>query len=237
LPTHPQFHRLLHPNQVFGWKCGARNALSEALNNPHTAVKELGRQKINGIDAAGFQLNSAADGEEVIIWADSRTASPVQIDIRQKETLYTLCNIKFDIPADESLVSMEVPAGYAMQNGEVDMTKFPETDFLTVLQINAEYLNGRFPDSLTIGDLLKLVPELGNLVPRMNLTPEHMREFGNTFARGMMFLQNLAAEKAEWQYTGKGVRLGEAGKAISRYRMPDSQSYRVIFGDLHVADE
>jgi hypothetical protein len=213
-----------------------RNAIRHALDDRQSAVEELGREKINGMETTGFKLSSESGHEEIVIWADSDTAFPIQINIRVGESVYTISNIQFDIPVDESLVSMEVPAGYIFQDQKIDMTKFSEKDFLTVLEIYAAYLDGSFPDKLAFEDILKLVSELGNVIPRMNLKPEEMREIGNTYARGMMFFQNLATGGAEHSYTGKGVRFGEGDREVFRYRATDSQSYRVIYGDLHVED-
>ena len=211
-----------------------RNALGKALNGHQSTIEELGEEKFNGVNATGFKFRSETGHEDIVIWADSDTALPIQIDIRAGKSVYTIRNIQFDVPVDESLVSMEVPAGYTLQDQKIDMTKFSEKDFLTVLEIHAEYLNGRFPDNLTLDAMLKLVSELGNVIPRMHLKPEEMREIGNTYARGMMFFQNLATVGADYSYTGKSVRFGDIGKDVFRYRMPDSQSYRMIYGDLHV---
>ena len=40
----------------------------------------------------------------------------------------------------------------------------------------------------------------------------------------------------EWHYAGKGVKLGDADKAIFWYRPEGSGTYRVIYGDLKAAD-
>ena len=42
--------------------------------------------------------------------------------------------------------------------------------------------------------------------------------------------------EGKWYYRGKGVKLGKADKAIFWYRPKGSQTYRVIYGDLHVED-
>ena len=42
--------------------------------------------------------------------------------------------------------------------------------------------------------------------------------------------------EGEWTYRGKGVRLGETETPIFWYRPKGSETYRVIYGDLHVED-
>jgi len=53
--------------------------------------------------------------------------------------------------------------------------------------------------------------------------------------RGGMFVQALLAE-SDWHYAGKDVKFGDADTAIFWYRPQGSATYRVIYGDLHVAD-
>jgi hypothetical protein len=49
----------------------------------------------------------------------------------------------------------------------------------------------------------------------------------------MFFLQLLETD-GKYHYAGKGVKLGEADKAIFWYRPQEAEKYRVIYGDLHV---
>ncbi len=214
-----------------------RNAINEAINDTQSAIEELGHTTINGLDVVGFRSSLGVGDDEITIWADSTTAKPVQIELRQGQVLIAFKNIEFDVPVDESLVSMEVPPGYTLSDQEVDMTQFSEQDFLTVLQIWAEYLlEGHFPDSMTMEDLLKLPPQLGSVIPRMNLAPDRAEELGTIFGRGLMFLSYLVSSGAEWEYVGNGVQFGKGDEQILWYRMPDSQSYRVIYGDLRIED-
>ena len=115
-----------------------RKTLGEAVNHPQQEIEELGRGGINGVEVVGFKLVSEADTEEVIVWADSDTALPVQVSIRQGEMNFTLGNILFDIPADESLISMEVPDAYTLQNRGLDLSNVSEEDFISVLRIHVE---------------------------------------------------------------------------------------------------
>ena len=54
-----------------------------------------------------------------------------------------------------------------------------------------------------------------------------------TFGRGLIFFQHLSAD---WHYAGCGVKLGDAEKVIFWYRPRDSETYRVVYGDLSVKD-
>jgi len=53
--------------------------------------------------------------------------------------------------------------------------------------------------------------------------------------RGIMFVQMLPAD-GDWHYAGKDVKLGDVDTAIFWYRPADSETYRVIYGDLSAKD-
>ncbi len=52
---------------------------------------------------------------------------------------------------EDSLFSMEVPAGYTEQKMELDLFGSTEADFIEGLRVLAEqYNNGRFPDDVSV---------------------------------------------------------------------------------------
>jgi hypothetical protein len=67
-----------------------------------------------------------------------------------------------------------------------------------------------------------------------NLNPEEWEEFTLNVSIGLSFISSLENSGTEWRYSGSGVRLGEGDREIFRYRMPDSSSWRIVYGDLHV---
>jgi hypothetical protein len=153
------------------------------------------------------------------------------------QTLYILKNIEFDVPVDESLVSMDVPAGYTLSDKQFDMSNFTEQDFITVLRLWAEHLlGGSFPQSLTVGDLMSLTPRMGEKIGQLNISDEEKTQLGMTMGRGFVFFQQLDPTGATWHYAGSGVKLGDASKAIFWYQPKGSASYRVIYGDLSAKD-
>jgi hypothetical protein len=42
--------------------------------------------------------------------------------------------------------------------------------------------------------------------------------------------------QGDWHYAGNGVKLGDTDTAIFWYQPENSQTWRVIYGDLHVED-
>jgi hypothetical protein len=70
----------------------------------------------------------------------------------------------------------------------------------------------------------------------VNLNSEEWEDLLITVSEGLGFINSLENGSIEWQYSGSGVQLGEGDREILRYRMPDSSSWRVIYGDLHAED-
>jgi hypothetical protein len=267
-----------------------RNAVGEALNGAPSAVEELGQETIDGHIVFGYKLKSGTDGEEVVIWADRDTALPVEIDINLgmsyqnsltteigpsapgEPTLkavmlipinYTLKNIRFDVPVDESL--MEMPSDYKL----IDMKQFSilsmESSFLKAMRLWLErFSGGFFPDNLPPANMrsqfasefpsiMKWTPEerdklitdeLLRIIGSkhvdkhflINLNPEEWEEFIKNVSFGFTFISNLENSGAEWRYSGSGARLGEEYREIFRYQMPDLSSWRIVYGDLYVED-
>ena len=212
-----------------------RQVLMELKDNPD--VKELGEQVIDGRKAIGFS-GRGNNNQELKIWADPKTAIPIRVELRLgREFFMVLKNFKFDVPIDDSQVSMDVPPGYTLQEGEVDFTKGTEEDFIESLRIWAEVLlDGRFPDVVGTEQYMKQVPLLGEKLVQSGLSDKEIGEkVGMTFPRGMFFLQLLESD-GNYHYAGKGVKLGDADKAIFWYRPEGSVTYRVIYGDLSAKD-
>jgi hypothetical protein len=217
-----------------------RNIVNDIEKHPDWPVQELRQQEIDGRRAIGFRARG--ENEEVTIWADAKTALPIRIEMLlglsfSKQTRYILKNIEFDVPVDESLVSMEPPADYKLASMEYSMNQFTEQDFVESLRIWAEFiLDGRFPETIGVEDLVKIAPLLEEKLKQSNLSEEEGTRTGITFGRGLMFFQMIVEEGCNWHYAENSVKLGEAEKAIFWYQPKGSETYRVIYGDLHVED-
>jgi len=196
--------------------------------------EKLGEQEIDGQKAIGFVARGP--NEEVKVWADPETALPIRIELRVGQLLAIMKNFKFDEPIEDSLMSMDVPAGYTLEQNELDLTGATEQDFVESLRVWAEVLlDGTFPEDIGTENAMKQVPLLGEKVAQLDLSDEEKTQLGMSFGRGMLFLQ-IYETGGKWHYAGKGVKLGDAGKAIFWYQPEGSETYRVIYGDLHVED-
>jgi len=213
-----------------------RNTVNNVKEHPDWPVQELGQREIDGQRAIGFMVRGK--NEELTIWANPDTAKPVRIEMLfGNMSPVIIKNIEFDVPVDESLVSMEAPADYNLGSMEYKMNQFTEQDFVESLRIWAEViLDGRFPEALSAENYLKTTPLLGEKLEHSGLSEEKGTGIGMTWGRGLMFFQVTAVDGCDWHYAGGGVKLGDANKAIFWYQPKGSETYRVIYGDLHVED-
>ena len=198
-------------------------------------VEKLDEKVIDGQKAIGFV--GKGQNEKVTIWADPETALPIRIEAEiGQEFSFTMKNFEFDAAVDESLMSMEVPDGYTLQETNIDLGNTTEADFVESLKIWAEIIgDGTFPESIGTQSAMAQMPVLIQKVAAMQVSEEKGTEIGTSFAKGMLFHQTLEGQ-GEWNYAGASVKLGDADTAIFWYQPQGSQTYRVIYGDLSVKD-
>ncbi len=207
-----------------------RKIIAELQDN----YEELGEQEIDGQKAVGFVIRGP--NEEVKIWADPKTAHPIRMELSLGQLFVILKNFKLDPPIDDSLMSMDVPAGYTLKQTDFDMSNATEQDFIESLRIWAKVMrDGTFPEAIGTENAMKQMPLLGEKMMALNLSEEEASQMGMNFGKGMIFHQ-LLETGGEWHYAGNGVKLGEADKAIYWYLPEGADTYRVIYGDLSVKD-
>jgi hypothetical protein len=210
-----------------------KNSILRLKNMPDFTVKELGRKQLDGREVVGF-FASHPD-IDITIWADVDAGLPVRIEnnIGTAHVIYK--NMKFDLPMEEKMFSMEVPPGYTVKE-PVNLDQRPtEEKFIKGLRLIAEKLNyGRFPDDVSYDYFIKWLtsdPVFFSQLPAMS--KEEAQDSFWKLDEYISFTVFFPGE-GEWTYRGKGVRLGETGTPIFWYRPKGSETYRVIYGDLHV---
>jgi outer membrane lipoprotein-sorting protein len=211
-----------------------RNAISGLQNKPDFKVESLGLQKFNGQNYLVFVATSAND--MITIWADPQTALPSRIEHKTPNMQVVCDNVQFDIPLDESLFSMDIPEGYTVQSTGIDYSKNSEADFIETLRIWAQIIeNGQFPDSIGLENITETGTKLGLGLERANLSQQQMMDIATKWGQGYVFIRFFKGQ-GQWHYAGKGVKLGDADTPIFWYQPQNSQTWRVIYGDLSVAD-
>lgn len=223
-----------------------RNVVSEVKDNPDADIQDLGEKEINGQKAVGFYVKGLLSSIELTIWANKKTSLPIRIEFTEGKTSTVstvIKNIEFDVPLEESLVSMEVPAGYTLKDTaplhiievpapDNHLSNATEEDLVESLRIWAEIiLDGAFPDAIGTDHFVKQAAVLGYKLASLRLPHSEIEKF----TKGMIFLQEFEFGD-KWGYAGKGVKLGDADKIILWYQPQGSNTYRAIYGDLRVAE-
>jgi outer membrane lipoprotein-sorting protein len=212
-------------------------------------VTELGRQTIDGRAAVGYHMAEA--GFPLTIWADAETALPLKIEMETSfssmTVTCTMTDFNWGVPVEDALFSMEIPPGYTVQESQMDMSNITEDDLITMLQMYTSYMDGVFPAKFDMGTLMEVLKPLMQCLglPGKNPvkpTPEEIQEYTNKMqepmakiARGIRFVMALPPA-SDWHYVGKGVKLNTPNTPIAWYRPEKSQTYRLIYADLSVAD-
>jgi hypothetical protein len=211
-----------------------KNLLTEFQDNPRLVVEELGTKEVDGRAAVGFCAKHPQI--EITLWADAQTGLPLRIEEHAGQMVFIVKNLQFNVPMDEALFSMEVPAGYTLQETQLDLFGSTEADFIEGLRVRAEMFgDGQFPESMALEDYIKQAPDMIKKTEQLKLSPEQETELEKKMGQHLLFLRMFKGE-GKWYYRGQGVKLGEAQTPIFWYRPKDSKTYRVIYGDLHVAD-
>lgn len=211
-----------------------RNMITELQHDPNVSVESLGEKEIDGRMAQGFRATDP-EGGELMIWADSQTSLPVHMELKWRQTHYEFTDFGFDVVLDESLFSMDIPEGYStMPKAMLSLTGANEQDLVETLRAWAEVIrDGVFPKDFSTQAYMDDVPKIRKLASQHS--QEQNMENALKFARGWIFYRLLKPEN-DWHYVGCGVKLGDAESPVCWYRPTDSETYRVIYGDLSVKD-
>jgi hypothetical protein len=211
-----------------------QNLVTRLEKSPDFKVENQGRQDLNGTDCIVFV---AQDGSQTItIWASIETASPIRIEYITPNMRAITDNMQFDVELDESRFSMDVPDGYTTQDTGIDFSNASESGFIETLRIWAEVIeDGQFPEGIGLEDVVKIGPKFEEGLKRAGYTKEEELEVGTRWGQGYVFIRFFKGQ-GKWHYAGKNVKLGDGSKAIFWYQPQDSETWRVIYGDLRIED-
>jgi anti-sigma-K factor RskA len=90
-----------------------RSMLLDAHDRPDAKRESLGEKVIDGRQVVGFRISSPATVFEV--WGDPKTGLPARVEMTAAavpEVKLTISDFEFNVDMDESLFSVEPPAGY-----------------------------------------------------------------------------------------------------------------------------
>ena len=210
-------------------------------------VQEVNIREIDGHVAKGFR--SKGEYNDITIWADVQTKLPVRVEIIHVKTgrKIIISEFEFDVDFDESLFSTTAPEGYTVkkiEKGEVsELTKFKrsttEEDLVEGLRALAIFLDGRFPPEI---ELEKIRVSLKEYIKQNNLSDSEVEKrlapVSKNYTKAYWYIRLLKGEMevSDFHYAGEGVKLGDSETPVIWWLPKDSETYRVIYGDLSVAD-
>ena len=214
-----------------------RSILLDARDKPDVKRESLGEKDIDGRGVVGFRVSSK--GMVVSLWGDPKTGLPVRAEATMAmfaDAKVTMSDFVFNVDMDESLFSVEPPAGYTVQNMKIDASPPQEKDLIETFRECSKLSGGAFPDALDMRGILQIVLKKFALGKEGQPDEQQMQKMEETQARlqrGSMFALMLPAD-ADAHYAGNGVSLGAADTPIFWYRPKDAKKYRVIYADLSV---
>lgn len=211
------------------------------------SIQEIGIREIDGHVAKGFR--SKTEYNDITIWADVQTKLPVRLEIihvgRGRKIIKS--EFEFEMDFDEALFSTTAPEGYTVEKldkGEVtELTKFAqsttEEDLVEGLRALAIFLDGRFPPEI---ELEKIRTTLKEYIKQNNLSDSEVEKrlapVSEKYTKAYWYIRQLKGkmEVSDFHYAGEGVNLGDSDTPVIWWLPKDSETYRVIYGDLSVAD-
>jgi hypothetical protein len=219
----------------------------QKMSSGEGSVQEIGIRDIDGHVAKGFR--SKSEYNDIAIWADVQTKLPVRYEVMHVGTgrKITLSEFEFDMDFDEALFSTTAPEGYTVERldkGEVTkLTKFArsttEKDLVEGLRALAIFLDGRFPPEI---ELEKIRTTLKEYIKQNNLSDSEVEKrlapVSEKYTKAYWYIRQLNGrmEVSDFHYAGEGVKLGDSDTPVIWWLPKDSETYRVIYGDLSVAD-
>ncbi len=206
---------------------------------PDRADEVLGEKEMDGRRVQGFRVTE--NGMTGTFWIDTKTGdlTRVEMEFPNAPGIHgVMTDFQFDLELEDSLFSLTPPEGYT-QGPEIDTSPVGQDDLIKFLRgWSTHNRDGLFPPTLNPGGIAEAVMEMqraGKLLPDQDTTEDKTRRVAMQTTRGLMFVMMMKLEN-DWHYAGKGVKLGEADRAIFWYRPEGSEKYKVIYGDLSIKD-
>jgi hypothetical protein len=155
----------------------------------------------------------------------------------------TLSDFELNVDLDESLFSVEPPAGYQVTTTKLHTASTAppqEKDLIELFRYYCRLSGGTFPELLDNELLTSMLYEglwmmHGLERPRKSDEKNSAEHYAvqDAFQRGLRFVVRLPKE-ADVHYAGRDVRLGAADTPVFWYRPQGAKKYRVVYGDLSI---
>lgn len=207
-----------------------------------TEYKQLGRDKINGINVEGIEctgprvMGGMFEDATARLWVEIGTDFPVRIEIDgivaggQMEMSMVIDDFQWNVDLDPALFVPDIPSDYTSQEMK---TEANEGTAINGLKLFAELTDGRYPSNLALLTLMKEITEELTKKYGMKIIEkqdEYTSELQNILQAGTFYAQ-LAGMEKEAVYYGDTVTAENPEAVLLRWKVSDGV-YRVIFGDL-----
>ena len=178
-----------------------RSMLLDARDKPDVQREPLGEMEIDGRRVVGFRVNSK--GMVISLWGDPQTGQPV----RAEATMAVFANVKvtmsdfeFDVAMDESLFSVEPPAGYTVQTMNLDASAPEEKDLLETFRLYSQLVGGAFPDSLDMQTIMQTVGKMVGMKSAVQAMCDKLASEGRKLTEEETHrLEGLMQKMMDWQ--------------------------------------
>jgi outer membrane lipoprotein-sorting protein len=223
---------------------GFRDLVASAQNGGAFKAERLDVNNIDGRPAQGFRIHLGA--VEVKIWADPKTLLPIRVeetggDATGSEVRIVMSDFQVGAHLDESLFSLDAPAGYTIQETmQIDLSKKPAAYLADALKWAAEHNDGVFPAAIRGEEGLdgvmrragaEMAKKFANNKPEMTkLVTDMSMKLGGAF--GFLF----ALPPDAWHYAGKDVKLNAPNRPIFWYQLKTDAKCTVIYADLSIKE-
>jgi outer membrane lipoprotein-sorting protein len=241
------------------------NFIDQIREVRESSAEFLAKENIDGRETLKYRCDHPSG--HYLMWIDPQTDLPVKVVMseakegQKSHVTITLTDFRWNAPLDKSLFTLDLPAGYELEEQQRIESVLDPANFVKTLKAYVRLNNNQFPDefnALSPGSMIQFLddPSLPDeqrmanyrrkLAYVMELDLEKMSneefrkkgtEIGRDMAQGTVFLQVLP-QTHEWNYVGKGVKLGEADKVVAWWAPKDSSDQpkmaTVLYGDLHI---
>lgn len=212
----------------------AQFAIIESLRHlPEKADEILGASRIDGIDVEGYRIF----GDDVIttIWIDPENKELVQFEQEYPSSPgmnYVMNEISFNIELDDALFALTPPDDYTPLVAFQTSTQYTEQNLIDFLRMWGQASTNGIYQPISIGpQSSKLIIDL---ITEGKLKPDSMSNADvQVMYNGVMFI-SLLPPSSNWRYAGENVNVGDEQTPIFWYQPVDSDTYRVIYGDLYI---
>jgi outer membrane lipoprotein-sorting protein len=129
-----------------------RSLLLDARDKSDVKRESLGEKDIDGCRVVGFRISLPA--MVMSLWGNPKTGLPVRVETTvaiMPNIKLTMSDFEFNVDMDESLFSLELPAGYKVaevQDHTIDDSPSDEKDLIEMFRYFGKWSGGRLPDLL-----------------------------------------------------------------------------------------